>query len=188
MIPSKSAPAAAVATALALFATLPAAAQTPSTAFAAFAAVCAGPAADFDAVRKAADGGGWTGSKVKSDPNMPGVTIADQLTRATNANNVGLVLSAWHGTKGAVRISDCTVHVAKADFTALSGEASAWLAFPAQDSTPKKTTYRFTDSAGAHKALTNADFDAAAGGAGLEILTVTSDSSGAILDLMMIKK
>jgi hypothetical protein len=191
VIPSKSALAVVVSAAVAvttLAVSSPAAAQAPGSAFAVFTAVCAEPAADFDAVRKAADGHGWTSSDVKADPNMPGVTIADQLTRATNADKVPLVLSAWRGTKGAVKISDCTVHISKSDFAALSGQVASWLAFPAQDSTPKRSTYRFTEAAGSHKALTPAEFDTAAAGAGLEILTVSSDTNGAVLDLMMIKK
>lgn len=172
----------------ALVAFLPVFAQAGSPVFTAFASVCGQPAADFPAVRAAADGHGWGATDVTADANMPGVTIADKMTRAFTADKTGLVLSAWRGTKGDVKISDCTVHVAKADFDSLKGEASAWLAFPAQDSTPKHATFRFTDAGGGHKALTSADFDAAAGGAGLEILTVSGDQNGTVLDLMMIKK
>jgi hypothetical protein len=99
------------------------------------------------------------------------------------------VLSAWHGTtKAGVRISDCTVHVQKAAFPEVKEAAGAWLAFPAQEDTPKRAIYRFTDAAGARRPLTSAEFDAAAAAAGLQILTVSGDADGTVLDLMMIKK
>ncbi len=187
MLSTKSVVAAAVA-ALSLFAALPSAAQTRGPVFAAFATVCAVPAADFLTVRKAADAQGWGDSDVKADANMPGVTIADQINRSSTIDKTGVVMSAWHGSKGAVKVSDCTFHVAKVDFDALRKDAGAWLTFPAQDSSPKRVTFRFTDTDGVHKALTPADFDAAAGANGLEILTITGDANGTVLDLMMIKK
>jgi len=186
VIPSKSVLAALVTTAALAGVAAPAAAQSP--AFTAFATVCATPAADFAEVRKSADANGWGNTDSKSDADMPGVTIADQLNRANTVDKVDLVLSAWSGAKGAVKISDCTVHVAKSDFATLSGDAAAWLAFPAQESSATRATYRFTGAGGAHKALTSADFDAAAAGAGLEILTVSTSANGTVLDLMMIKK
>src|ERR1700737_3220149 len=76
----------------------PASAQANTPAFAAFATVCATPAADFAAVRSAADAHGWGETGVKADANMPGVTVADQMTRSSNADKTGLVMSAWHGT------------------------------------------------------------------------------------------
>ncbi|MDB5483716.1 MAG: hypothetical protein JWO83_4769 [Caulobacteraceae bacterium] len=161
----------------------------PSPVFVAFASVCATPAADFTAVRSAADAHGWGETDVKADANMPNVTVADQLTRSSTADKTGLVLSAWHGaTKSGVKVSDCTVHVAKSDFATMRDEAAAWLAFTAQENTPKKAIYRFTDTGGAHHALAAGEYDAAAGGAGMEILTVSADANGTVLDLMMIKK
>ena len=179
--------------AMAVLAVLGAASATAHAAegsapFSAFAAVCAAPGADFAGVTAAADAQGWVASDVTSDANMPGVTIGGQLTRTRSAGKVGLTLSAWHGLKGAVKISDCTVHTAKTEYSAAVEAAKTWAAFAPQDSTSKRSIFRFTDSAGAHKPLTNADFDAAAAGAGLEILTVSGDQNGAALDLLVIKK
>jgi hypothetical protein len=159
-----------------------------NSAFAAFDTVCAGPAAEFTAVKAAADSKGWGATDTTADANMPGVTIGEQLTRANSVDKVGLTLSAWRGTKGAVKISDCTVHIAKAEYPAVLDAAKAWLGFPAQDSTAKRSTFRFTAYGETLKALTPAEFDAAAGAGGLEILTVSGDQSGTVLDLMMIKK
>jgi len=175
--------------ATAILSAAPALAQATSPVFAAFATVCAAPAADFSAVRSAADAHGWGETDTKADANMPGVTIADKITRSSTADKTGLVMSAWHGaTKTGVKVSDCTVHVAKSDFGPLKDEAAAWLAFTAQETTPKKAIYRFTDTGGAHHALAAGEYDAAAGGAGMQILTVSADANGTVLDLMMIKK
>ena len=159
-----------------------------NSAFAAFATVCAVPAADFAAVKAAADSKGWGATDVTADANMAGVTVGDQMTRANTADKVGLVLSAWRGTKGAVKISDCTVHIAKAEYPAVLEAAKSWLAFAPQDATAKRSAFRFTEDGAIHKALTPAEFDSAAGHAGLEILTVSGDQNGTVLDLMMIKK
>ena len=159
-----------------------------SPAFEAFSTVCGGPAADFAAVKAAADANHWGPTDTTADSNMAGVTVSEKLTRVTDIDKVGLTLSAWRGARGAVNISDCTVHIAKAEYPAVLDAAKAWLAFAPQDTTAKRSTFRFTEDGGAHKALTAADFDAAAGAAGLEILTVSGDQSGTVLDLMMIKK
>jgi hypothetical protein len=159
-----------------------------SATFEAFAAVCAAPAADLGAVTAAADAQGWTASNVTPEANMPGVTIGGHLTRTHSANKVDLTLSAWQGLKGAVKVSDCTVRGGKDQYAAAVGAAKAWLAFAPQEDTAKKAIFRFTDNAGTHKALTSGEFDAAAAGAGLEILTVAGDQDGAVVDLMVIKK
>ena len=49
-------------------------------------------------------------------------------------------------------------------------------------------TFLFTDQGGTHKALTQADQDDAAAGAGMQILTVSADQDGAILGILKIKK
>jgi hypothetical protein len=186
VIPSKSVVAAVAA--LAVLISAQARAQTSNPVFIAFTTVCGEPAADFAAVRAAADAQGWGASDAKSEANMPGVTVEDTITRSKTAEKTALVMSAWHGAKGPVKVSDCTVHVAKADFAPLREASAAWLTFPAQESTSKKVIYRFTDAAGSHRALTSAEYDAAASGAGLEILTISGDANGTVLDLMMIKK
>ncbi len=161
----------------------------PAPVFAAFTAVCVQPAADFAGVSKAAEANGWGATDAPSDEGMPGVTVADKLSKATTAGRAGLVLSAWTGaTQKGVKVSDCAVHVAGTDFGALRAAAASWLAFAPAESTAKKAVFRFTEDAGAHRALTANEYDAAAGGAGLQILTVSGDANGTVLDLMMIKK
>lgn len=167
----------------------PAWADTSSPVFDAFAKVCAVPAADFTSVKAAADAERWGPSDAQADASMAGVTVADTLTRGSTIGKTGVVLSAWHGTtKTGVKIGDCTMHVQKADFALIKGAAGTWLAFPAQEDSPKRAIYRFTETAGAHHPLTPAEFDAAAAATGLEILTVSGDASGTVLDLMVIKK
>jgi hypothetical protein len=180
---------AAVLSAAAILGSAPAWAEGASPVFDAFATVCAVPAAEFTSVKAAADAQRWGPTDAKADASMAGVTVADTLTRASNVAKTGLVLSAWHGTtKSGVKIGDCAVHVQKAELAAMKDAAGAWLTFPAQDDSPKRAIYRFTEAAGAHHPLTSADFDAAAAGAGLQILTVSGDADGTVLDLMVIKK
>jgi len=165
----------------------PASAESPV--FTAFATVCATPAADFAAVRAAADAHGWGDSDVGAEANMPGVAVGQKMSRAYRAGNVGLILTAWSGMKGNLKITDCAVHVAKADFNGVRADAESWVALTPQKATDKQVIYRFTQDAGAHRAVTsNAEFDAAAGAAGLQMLTISGDANGTVLDLMMIKK
>ncbi len=191
MNPPKSAQIAAALTALALcVAPASGLAAAPDPAFAAFTTVCGEPAGDFAAVRAAADTHAWGAAEATTDSAMPGVTIGGRLTRGSNAGGVSLVLSAWHGaTAKGVKVSACTVHVAKSDFGALREAATAWLAFaPADSADKKKAVYRYTDKEGAHHALAASEYDAAASGAGLEILTVSGDANGTLIDLLVIKK
>ena len=168
--------------------TVAAHAEGANPVFNAFADVCAKPAADLTAVKAAADAKGWGATDVAADDAMAGVIVGESLSRATTIEHTGLVLSAWQGTKGAVKISDCTVRIAKANFVGMKDAAANWLAFPAQDATSKRAIYRFTTGGGVYKALTSAEYDAAAGAGGLEILTVSGDQNGTVLDLLMIKK
>ena len=157
--------------------------------FAAFAAVCGQPAADFAAVKAAADAHGWGATDAPADAGMAGVAVADTLSKATTAGKAGLVLSAWHGvTQKGVKVSDCTVHVAKTDFGNLRTAAASWLGSAPAETTPKKSIFRFTEDGGAHRALAASEYDSAAAGSGLEILTVSGDANGTVLDLLLIKK
>jgi hypothetical protein len=172
-----------------ILASAPAWAAGSSPVFDAFATVCAAPSADFAGVKAAAESQHWSATDAKPDAAMAGVTVTDTLALASTVGKTGLVLSAWHGaTKNGVKISDCTVHVQGAVFPEVKDAAGAWLAFPAQEDAPKRAIYRFTDTAGAHRSLTSAEFDAAAAATGLQILTVSGDADGTVLDLMMIKK
>lgn len=167
----------------------PVQAGEPTPVFGAFAAVCGGSGANFAAVRAAADAHGWGPTDVQPDPSMASVTVADQMSRASTVDKKSLVLSAWGGqTKTGVKVSDCAVHAAATDFAALRDDATSWLTFAPAESTDRKAVFRFTAEGAVLRALTPAEFDAAAGGAGLEILTVSGDANGTVLDLMMIKK
>jgi hypothetical protein len=174
----------------ALLASTPAWTAGNSPVFDAFASVCAVPAADFAAVKAAAEAKGWVSTTAKPDEaSMPGVTVADALALASTVGTTGLTLSAWRGaTNTGVKISDCTVHMQGAAYPDIKDAAGAWLAFQAQEDSPKRAIYRFTDAGGAHRSLTPPEFDTAAGAAGLQILTVSGDAKGTVLDLMMIKK
>ncbi|MEO8927458.1 MAG: hypothetical protein ABI306_09895 [Caulobacteraceae bacterium] len=155
--------------------------------FAAFVQVCGATHADYQAVLAAADAGGWKTTQVKADP-FPGVTIADTLARDSSAGGSALTLHAWRGAKGAVQVSECTVRIAKARFADMQGAAQAWLGFAPRSATAKKATFMFADEGAAHRALTSADQEAAAAGAGMQILSVSGDEDGAILSVLKIKK
>ena len=74
------------------------------------------------------------------------------------------MLSAWHGaTKTGVKVSDCTVHVAKTRRSRQVRDAPPGVAGLSRrrKHLPKRAIYRFTDTAGAHHALTSAEYDAA---------------------------
>lgn len=155
--------------------------------FAAFTQVCADTHADYPAVVAAADAQGWRPAQVNGD-TLPGVTVTDTLARDKNAGGAALALYAWQGAKGAIHVSECKVRVGKAKSADMQTAAQAWLGFAPQQATAKKATFEFTDDGGAHKALTAADRDTAAAGAGMQILTVTGDQDGVILDILKIKK
>lgn len=172
------------------FAAAPAlAAPAPANvAFDAFAKVCADTHVDYPAVVAAADANGWKPSDVSS-ATMDGVQVTDKLSRGSKVGDTALTLFAWRGTaKGGVQVSACTVRVTKTDFAGLQAAAQAWLGFGPQDAPAKKAIFRYTEADGAHHALTSSEYDAAAAGAGMEILTISPDAKGTVLDLLKIKK
>jgi hypothetical protein len=154
--------------ALGLTMALPAAA---SPAFDGFKAVCGDTHLDFAAVKSAADAGHWVPTEVQSS-TMEGVTVTE---------------FAWHGTKGAVQVSGCTVRVSPGKFADLAHDAGAWAGFAPQVSSPSKSVWQFTENAGAIKAVQKTEYNAAAAAAGLDFFTVTAAGSEAILDLLKIK-
>jgi hypothetical protein len=157
--------------------------------FNAFATVCGDTGANFAAVSSAADANGWRRADVVAESSMPGVAIADRLSRELKAGDTPLTLSAWRGTtKSGVQVSACTVRVAKPDYAGLHDAAQAWIGFAPQDDAATKAIFRFTDTASAHKALVSGEYDAAAAAAGMEILTVSGDNHGSVVDLLKIKK
>ena len=156
-------------------------------AFDAFAQVCADTHADYPAMTAAADAGGWKATEVRAG-TMEGVAVSDKISRDKSMGGATLTLFAWRGLKGAIQISACTVRVSKGRFDDLRGVAQAWLGFAPQEGAEKKATFRFTDAAGAHKPLAKTEYEDAAAGAGMEILTVSADGQDTILDLLKIKK
>ncbi|MGI9170307.1 MAG: hypothetical protein ACR2FH_09055 [Caulobacteraceae bacterium] len=163
------------------------AAPDSAKAFAAFAQVCGDTHADYPAVLAVADAGAWRATQIKADP-FPGVTVAQSLSRDSSAGGSALTLHAWRGAKGAIQISECKVRVGKAKLAEIRAAAQTWLGFAPQDATAKKATFMFTDEGGARKAVAQADRDAAAAGAGLQMMTVSGDSDGAIVAILKIKK
>ena len=162
-------------------------AATAQPAFEAFATVCADTRVDYPAITAAADTGGWKAAEVRA-ATMEGVAVSDKISRDKAMGGSTLTLFAWRGLKGTIQISACAVRVSKARFDDLQGAAQTWLGFAPQDSAVKRATFRFTDAAGAHKPLAKTDYDDAAAGAGMEILTVSADGQDTILDLLKIKK
>ncbi len=163
------------------------AAPDGDTAFAAFVQVCGETHADYSAVAAAADADGWRPTQVKADA-FPGVVIADSLSRDSSAGLAALTLQAWHGAKGAIQVSECQVQIGKVRLAALQAVAQAWAGFAPQEATAKKATFLFTDDAGAHRALAEADREDAAAGAGLQMLTLSTNPDGTLVGILKIKK
>jgi hypothetical protein len=167
----------------------PACAAGANPAVAAFAQLCGATKADFAAVAAAADAGGWKRTSESGDAPMEGVNVTEHMTRVSKAGDSLVSMTAWSGTaKGGVTVSACTVHVAKTEFGPILADAQVWTGFPAQESTPASAKFRFSDAAEGRHALAKNEFDAAAAGPGLEILTVSTEGHGAILDLLKVKK
>jgi hypothetical protein len=166
----------------------PAFAASADASFDAFAQVCADTHADYPAVVAAADAHGWKATEVTA-ATMEGVAVTDKLSRGSIVEGARLTLFAWRGTaKGGVQVSACTVRVAKPDFADLQGAAQAWVGFAPQNAAAKKAVFRYTEADGGHHALADTEYDAAAAGAGMEILTISSDAQGTVADLLKIKK
>jgi hypothetical protein len=162
-------------------------AANDATPFGAFEAVCLTPNADFAGVKAAASA--WRDTEVTGDSVLPGVTASDRLSKATKAGGVPVTLFAWTGTtKSGVHVSGCTVRVSKSDFDEFQSAAATYVGFAAQDAAPRKVTFRYTPAAAKPTAIDKSGFDAAAAGEGMDILTVTGDIHGAVLDLLKIKK
>jgi hypothetical protein len=157
-----------------------------SPAFDAFRQVCADSHADFDAAKAALATGGWRPTEVHA-ATMQGVSVVESMARVEAAGPVKVTVFAWHGTKGAVQISACTVRVSPMKLEGVAKEAQDWAGFAPQTATPSQDVWRYTPAGAAHKALQPGDYNAAAAGAGLEFFTVSADGADTILDLLKIK-
>jgi hypothetical protein len=163
---------------------LPAAA---SPVFDAFAKACGDTHMDYPAIVKALDYKDWKPVAVKS-ATMEGVAVSESVSRGAKIGDTALTLFAWHGLKGAIQITACSVRVTGGKFDDLKADTQAWAGFAPQSEDPKKASFHFTQDGGVHKPLEKSDYEAAAGAAGLEFLTVSQDGPETILDLLKIKK
>ena len=162
-------------------------AATDATPFGAFQSICLTPNADFATVKAAV--ASWRDTEVTGDTTLPGVTVSDKLTKASKTGGIPVTLFAWTGTtKSGVHVSGCTLRVSKPDFDELQGAATAYAGFAAQDASPKKAVFHYTSASGKLTALDKSGFEAAASGEGMDILTVSSDIHGSVVDLLKIKK
>ncbi|HEY2482133.1 MAG TPA: hypothetical protein VGI30_08060 [Caulobacteraceae bacterium] len=166
-----------------IVAALPAAA---SPAFDGFRGVCGDSDADFAAVKAAADAGHWVATEVQPS-TMEGVEVSESLARTVAVGGAKLTVFAWHGTKGAVQVSACTVRVSPAKQADMAADAKGWVGFAPQAADAAKASWQFTETAGARKPVQKSDFTAAAAAGGLNFFTVKADGPEIILDLLKIK-
>jgi hypothetical protein len=157
-----------------------------SPAFDAFRQVCGDTHGDFTAVKAAVASTEWRPTEVKP-ATMAGVTVTESLARTEVAGAAKVTVYAWHGTKGTVQVNVCTVRVSLMHFAELARESQGWAGFTPQTTGETKNVWRFTEASGAHKALQQSEYDAAAAGAGLEFFTVSADGVDTLLDLLTIK-
>ena len=187
---SKLTPGAMVALSLAALAG-PALAGPSETAFENFRAVCGATAAEFPAVVTAADGSGWKNTQIVTD-TMPGVSITDKQARHKPVAGDTLALFVTRGlahTKtGDIGVSTCTVSSGKADFAALVSLTQQWLGMPAHDTTATKVGFHYTPNGAAAAAVPDGGLDAAAGGAGMMLMSVKTGGGQTTLDLVKLKK
>ncbi len=154
----------------------------------AFKALCLDTGGEYPAVASAADAGDWKPVDVPLSM-ISGVVASDKLTRGKSIAGADANLAAWRGkTASGVTVSDCQVQMSKGDFKNAVAGVQAWTGFAAQDGQGQKAIFRLTDVAGARTAVAQPEYDAAAAGPGMEIVTVTSGSGGVSLDLLKIKK
>jgi hypothetical protein len=167
----------------------PASAAQADDAFKAFKQVCGDTRADYAAVLAAASQNGWKNTDIMGS-TMPGVAIADKAARIKTAGDASLILSVTRGTanNGAVKVATCTVQTDRGGYPALSALAQSWLGFAPHDTSDTKATFRFTEDGAALRAVADTEMDAAAAGAGMEILTVKREGNNATLDFVKFKK
>ncbi|HWA64139.1 MAG TPA: hypothetical protein VG939_22415 [Caulobacteraceae bacterium] len=167
----------------------PALASDSDVAFKGFQTVCGATAAEFPDVVKAAEGDGWKNAQVLGD-SMAKVSITDKAARTKTIGAMNLILSTNRGLAqtpgGALTVSDCTVRSDQGEAAALEAAAQGWLGF-AGTGGADRMAWHFTRDGGAIKPVTD-NGDAAAAGAGLEILTVYRSGASLTMDLMKIRK
>jgi hypothetical protein len=163
-------------------------AQVVNPVFAAFHDVCMAADTDPTAVTTAAAGQGWSVGGVPGQP-IPSFAVTDKITETTKIGEANLTLFSWKGAKGPITASECQMQVSKANLAALLTDAAATLGFAANENTPAKVVYQYSGPASApHPLADKSQFDAAASGGGLYILTLSGAGKGAFLELLKIHK
>jgi hypothetical protein len=119
---------------------------------------------------------------------IAGFTVTDKITKTLKISDSELKLFAWRGTKGAIKADECQVAVSKSDFKSLQAAATAAVGFAPQQAGPDKVVFQFTGPAGALKPITNSQFDEAAAGDGVMLLTISRQGGGGFLDLLRIRR
>jgi hypothetical protein len=157
-----------------------------SPAFDGFRTVCGETHGDFAAVKAAVDAGHWAPTEVQPS-TMEGVTVTESLAREAVAGDAKMTLFAWHGAKGNVQVSACTIRVSPGKLADLAAETKGWMGFAPQSADPAKAAWQFTETAGARKPLDKSGYEAAAAAGGLDFLTIKTDGHEVIVDLLKIK-
>lgn len=175
--------------AVALIALAPGAyAQATDPILGAFHDVCMAADTDPAAVTTAAGGQGWRVGGVPGQP-IPGFVVTDKITETKKITDANLTLFSWKGAKGPIMASECQMEVTKANLAALQKDAAATLGFASDDVTPAKAVFHYSGPAGGPHSLSDkSQYDAAAGGGGLYILTLSGAGKGAFLELLKIHK
>ncbi len=163
-------------------------AQAADPTFAAFHEVCMAADTDPAAVTTAAGAQGWRAGGVAGQP-ITGFAVTDKITETRKIGEANLTLFSWKGAKGPITASECQMQVSRADLAAIQAAAAAALGFAADDATPAKVVFHYSGPASApHPIADKSQFDAAAGGGGLYILTLSGAGKGAFLELLKIHK
>jgi len=163
-------------------------AQVTDPIFAAFHDVCMAADTDPTAVTTAATGQGWSAGGVPGQP-IPSFVVSDKITETKKIGDANLTLFSWKGAKGPITASECQMQVSKANLMVLQKDAAATLGFAASDSTSAKLVFQYSGPPSApHPLADKSQFDAAAGGGGLYILTLSTAGKGAFLELLKIHK
>jgi len=163
-------------------------AQAPDPIFAAFHDLCMAADTDPAAVTTAAQGQGWSVGGVAGQP-IAGFTVTDKITETRKIGEANLTLFSWKGAKGPISASECQMQVSRANLAAGQAAAAAALGFAAADVTPTRVVFHYSGPASApHPLSDKSQFDAAAGGGGLYILTLSGAGKGAFLELIKIHK
>lgn len=158
--------------------------------FNAFRQVCGDTRADYASSLAAAGQNGWRNTDVMGN-SMPNVTVVEKAARTKSLGDASLMLSLTHGTATkdpTVNVYTCTLQTDRGGYPMLKAAVQAWLGFDPATTSESVTTYRFTEEGGKLRAADASEFNTAAAGTGMQILTVKRDGNDAILDYVKIKK